>query len=45
LGVHTEHDVDGFVDMANAGKLSGLAKTLDKGASVFTFGAGTQKLY
>lgn len=45
LGVHTEMYVDGFVDMANAGKLSGLAKSLDKGRQVFTFGAGTQKLY
>lgn len=45
LGVHTEMYVDGFVDMARAGKLTGKCKTLDKGRQVFTFGAGTQKLY
>lgn len=45
LGVHTEMYVDGFVDMAKAGKLTGKCKTLDKGRQVFTFGAGTQKLY
>jgi len=45
LGVHTEMYVDGFVDMAMAGKLTGRCKTLDKGRQVLTFGAGTQKLY
>lgn len=45
LGVHTEMYVDGFVDMARAGKLSGRCKTLDKGRQVYAFAAGTQKLY
>ncbi len=45
LGVHTEMYVDGFVDIAMAGKLSGRHKSIDKGRQVFTFGAGTQKLY
>lgn len=45
LGVHTEMYVDGFVDMAMAGKLSGRCKALDKGRQVYAFAAGTQKLY
>lgn len=45
LGVHTEMYVDGFVDMAMAGKLSGRNKNLDKGRQVYSFAAGTQKLY
>lgn len=45
LGVHTEMYVDGFVDIAMAGKLSGKYKSSNKGRQVFTFGAGTQKLY
>ncbi len=45
LGVHTEMYVDGFVDMAMAGKLTGRCKNLDKGRQVYAFAAGTQKLY
>ena len=45
LGVHTEMYVDGFVDMALAGKLSGRHKNLDQGKQVYAFAAGTQKLY
>ena len=45
LGVHTEMYVDGFVDMAMAGKLTGRSKNLDKGRQVYAFAAGTQKLY
>ncbi len=45
LGVHTEMYVDAFVDIANAGKITGLRKPIDKGRQVFAFGAGTQKLY
>ena len=45
LGVHTEMYVDGFVDMAMAGKLSGRCKTVDKGRQVYAFAAGSQKLY
>ena len=45
LGVHTEMYVDGFVDMALAGKLTGGRKALDKGRQVYAFAAGTQKLY
>ena len=43
LGVHTEMYVDGFVDMALAGKLTGRNKALDKGRQVYAFAAGTQK--
>jgi butyryl-CoA:acetate CoA-transferase len=45
LGVHTEMYVDGFVDMALAGKLTGSRKALDKGRQVYAFAAGSQKLY
>ena len=45
LSVHTEMYVDGFVDMALAGKITGKHKNLDKGRQVFAFAAGTQKLY
>ncbi len=45
LSVHTEMYVDGFVDIANAGKITGRHKALDQGRQVFAFAAGTQKLY
>lgn len=45
LGVHTEMYVDGFVDIAKAGKLSGAKKNIDRFRQAFGFGAGTQKMY
>lgn len=45
LGVHTEMYVDGFVDIARAGKITGARKSIDKGRQVYAFGAGTKKLY
>ncbi|MEA4922873.1 MAG: butyryl-CoA:acetate CoA-transferase [Eubacteriaceae bacterium] len=45
LGVHTEMYVDAFVDIANAGKINGKNKNLDKGRQVFAFACGTNKLY
>ena len=45
LSVHTEMYVDWFVDIANAGKLTCAQKNIDKGRQVFTFAAGTKKLY
>ncbi len=45
LGVHTEMYVDAFVDMAEAGKLSCAKKSIDRGRQVYTFAAGTQRLY
>ncbi len=45
LAVHTEMYVDAFVDMAEAGKISGRMKNLDRGRQVYAFAAGTKKLY
>lgn len=45
LGVHTEMLVDSFVDMYEAGRITGKYKTLDKGKMVYTFAMGTDKLY
>ncbi len=45
LGVHTEMLVDSFVDMYEAGKLTGKRKQIDKGKMVWTFAMGTNKLY
>lgn len=45
LGVHTEMYVDAFVDIANAGKINGSKKNIDRFRQTYAFGAGTQKLY
>jgi acyl-CoA hydrolase len=45
LGVHTEMYVDAYVDIANAGKITGTNKSIDKGLQVYAFAAGTKKLY
>lgn len=45
LGVHTEMYVDAFVDIANAGKITGARKSIDRFRQAFAFGAGTKKLY
>ena len=45
LGVHTEMFVDAFVDMAQAGKITGARKNIDQGRMTYAFGAGSQKLY
>ncbi len=45
LSVHTEMYVDAFVDIAKAGKITGMKKAIDKGRQVYAFAAGTQKLY
>jgi butyryl-CoA:acetate CoA-transferase len=45
LGVHTEMYVDAFVDIANAGKITGAKKSIDRFRQSFAFGAGTDKLY
>ena len=44
LGVHTEMYVDAFVDIAKAGKITGMRKNIDKGRQVYGFAAGTKKL-
>lgn len=45
LGVHSEMLVDSFVDMHEAGRITGKMKTLDKGKMVYTLAMGTDKLY
>lgn len=45
LGIHSEMLADSFVDMARAGRVTNRRKQLDSGRIVFTFAAGTQKLY
>ena len=45
LGVHTEMYVDGFVDMALAGQITGKNKAVDPGRQVFAFAAGSKKMY
>ena len=44
LGAHTEMYVDAFVDIANAGKITGAVKNIDKGRQVYAFGAGTKEI-
>lgn len=44
LSVHTEMLVDSFVDMYEAGKITG-RKRVDPGKMVYTFALGTKKLY
>lgn len=45
LGVHTEMYVDAFVDMSEAGKITGKFKPFDQNRQGYAFAAGTQKLY
>lgn len=45
LGVHTEIYVDAFVEMTEAGKITGRRKNIDRGKQVYTFAAGTKKMY
>lgn len=45
LGVHTEMMVDSFVDMHEAGCITGNRKRIDRGKMVYTFAMGTNKLY
>ncbi len=45
LGVHTEMLADSYVDMYEAGRITGKHKAIDKGKMVYTFAMGSQKLY
>ena len=46
LGVHTEMYVDAFVDMAKAGKITGMQeKYKQRPSDICGFGAGTKKMY
>ena len=44
INAHTEMFVDAYVDLFEAGKLTG-NKPVDKGKAVYTFAGGTQRLY
>jgi butyryl-CoA:acetate CoA-transferase len=45
LGVHTEMLADSYVDMYEAGRITGKHKGIDRGKMVYTFALGSQKLY
>lgn len=45
LGVHTEMLVDSFVDMHEAGRITGKRKQINPEKMVYTFAMGTNKLY
>lgn len=45
LGVHTEMMVDSYVDMYEAGRITGACKSIDQYKMVYTFAMGTNKLY
>lgn len=45
LGVHTEMLADAYVDMYEAGRISGRRKGIDVGKMVYTFAMGSNKLY
>ena len=44
LGVHTEMYVDSFVDIAEAGKITGAKKNIDPYKQVYAFAAGSKRL-
>ncbi len=45
LGVHTEMLADSYVDMYDAGRITGRHKAIDAGKMVYTFAMGSSKLY
>lgn len=45
LGVHTEMLADSYVDMYEAGRITGKRKAIDRGKMVYTFAMGSQRLY
>lgn len=45
LGGHTEMFVDAYVDMIEAGRMNGMAKSFDRGRVAFTFAIGSQRMY
>ncbi|MGE5455326.1 MAG: acetyl-CoA hydrolase/transferase family protein [Methylocystaceae bacterium] len=45
LGVHTEMLADSYVDMYEAGRITGKCKQIDPGKMVYTFAMGGKKLY
>lgn len=45
IGVHTEMLADSYVDMYEAGRITGRRKGIDRGKMVYTFALGSKKLY
>lgn len=45
IGVHTEMLADSYVDMYEAGRITGRRKAIDVGKMVYTFAMGSNKLY
>ncbi|MFZ5646065.1 MAG: acetyl-CoA hydrolase/transferase family protein [Bacillota bacterium] len=45
LGVHSEMMCDAFLEMWEAGRITGRNKTIDRGKMTFTFALGSQRLY
>ncbi|MGE5485145.1 MAG: acetyl-CoA hydrolase/transferase family protein [Ignavibacteriales bacterium] len=45
LGIHSEMFTEGMLELVEAGIVNGKCKTSDKGKAVYTFAAGTRKLY
>lgn len=45
IGVHTEMLADSYLEMYEAGRITGKKKNIDKGKMVYTFAMGSKKLY
>ncbi|MGC4000471.1 MAG: acetyl-CoA hydrolase/transferase C-terminal domain-containing protein [Anaeromyxobacter sp.] len=45
LGIHTEMFTDAFIDVIEAGHVTGARKPIDRGQVVYTFAAGTDRMY
>ena len=45
LGVHSEMMCDAFLEMWEAGRITGMNKNIDQGKMVFTFALGSHRLY
>lgn len=45
LGVHTEMMVDAYMEMYEAGRITGARKNIDRFKMVYTFAMGSRKLY
>jgi len=45
LGMHTEMQVDAYLDLYESGKLTNRCKTIDRGKGAFAFAIGGKRLY
>ena len=45
MSVHTEMYVEAFVDLSLCGKISGANKSIDHGRQIYSFAAGSQRVY